>query len=303
MIQKTILVAVSVVFFSACKPDYKVPWKKAGKPQVFTVNYPLAYFANRIGGELIAVHFPEINGDPAFWKPKAKDVRAFQGADIILLNGATYAKWTTKVSLPESKIVNTSAGFQDRFIQVKEDGAHKHGMDGDHNHTGTAFTTWLDLKQAEQQATAIRDTLIKLLPNSERAINNNFDALQRDLQALDIELRKIAVKFGEAPLVGSHPVYQYLARGYDLQIRSVSWEPDEMPDANGWAALAAIRKEHPAKSVLGENEPNKAITRKLREQGVSSVVFDPCGNRPDEGDWLSVMRENVSRLSIVAPEK
>ena len=303
MIQKTILVAVSVVFFSACKPDDKVPGNKGGKPQVFTVNYPLAYFANRIGGELIAVHFPEINGDPAFWKPEAKDVRAFQGADLILLNGATYAKWTTETSLPKSKIVNTSKSFQDRFIEVDEIVTHQHGKDIDHSHAGTAFTTWLDLKQAEQQATAIRDTLIKLLPNSERAINNNFAALQRDLQALDTGLREISGKIGKPPLVGSHPVYQYLARGYDLQIRSVSWEPDKMPDANGWAALAAIRKEHPAKIMLWESEPNKAITRKLREQGVSSVVFDPCGNKPDEGDWLSVMRENVSRLSKAVPEQ
>ena len=303
MIQKTILVAVSVMFLSACRPDDKVPGKKAGKPQVFTVNYPLAYFAERIGGELIDVHFPEINGDPAFWKPEAKDVRAFQGADLILLNGATYAKWTTKVSLPESKIVNTSAGFQNRFIQVKEDGAHKHGMDGDHNHTGTAFTTWLDLKQAEQQAVAIRDALMKLLPNSHQSIMDNFVALQKDLQALDIKLRGIAVKFGEAPLVGSHPVYQYLARGYDLKIRSVHWEPDEMPDEDGWAELAAIRKEHPAKIMLWEAEPDRAIARKLLEQSVSSVVFAPCGNRPDEGGWLSVIQANVSQLGRATPEK
>ena len=303
MIKKTILVAVSVVFFSACKPDHKVQEKKAGKPQVFTVNYPLAYFAERIGGELIDVHFPEINGDPAFWKPEAKDVRAFQGADLILLNGATYAKWTTKVSLPESKIVNTSASFRDRFIEVNENVAHQHGKDVDHSHAGTAFTTWLDLKQAERQATAIRDALIKLLPNSERAINNNFDALQRDLQALDTELKEISGKIEKTPLVGSHPIYQYLARGYDLQIRSVSWEPDKMPDANGWAALAAIRKEHPSKIMLWESAPALPIADRLLEQGVASVVLDPCGNRPDEGDWLSVMRENISRLSLAAPEK
>jgi len=303
MIQKMILVAVSVVFFLACKPDDKVPGEKGGKPQVFTVNYPLAYFANRIGGEWITVHFPEINGDPAFWKPEAKDVRAFQGANLILLNGAAYAKWTTETSLPESKTVNTSASFRDRFIEVDEIVPHQHGKDIDHSHAGTAFTTWLDLKQAEQQATAIRDALIKLLPNSERAINNNFTALQMDLQALDTELREITDKIGNASLVGSHPIYQYFARCYDLQIRSVSWEPDKMPDANGWAALAAIRKEHPSKIMLWEGEPYKAIARKLREQGVASVVLNPCGNRPEEGDWLSVMRGNVSRLSMAAPEK
>jgi hypothetical protein len=27
------------------------------------------------------------------------------------------------------------------------------------------------------------------------------------------------------------------------------------------------------------------------------VVFDPCGNVPEEGDYLTVMRENLRRLS------
>ena len=154
----------------------------------------------------------------------------------------------------------------------------------------------------ERQAVAIRGALMKLLPNSHHSIMDNFVALQKDLQALDTELRGIAVKFGEAPLVGSHPVYQYLARGYDLKIRSVHWEPDGMPDEDGWAELAAIRREHPAKIMLWEGEPDKAIARKLMEQGVSSVVFDPCGNRPDEGDWLSVIQANISRLGRATPE-
>ncbi len=303
MIHKMILIAVSVGFFGACKPGDEATGKNAGKPHIYAVNYPLAYFADRIGGKLIDVHFPEINGDPAFWKPEAKDVRAFQGADLILINGATYANWTTKVSLPESRIVNTSASFRDRFIEVKEDLTHKHGQDGGHSHTGTAFTTWLDLKQAEQQAAAICDALVKLLPESERTIKKNFVSLQKDLKALDAELREISGKFAETPLVGSHPVYQYLARAYNLKIRSVHWEPDGMPDEAGWAELGAIRKEHPAKIMLWEGEPDKAIALKLMEQGMTSVVFDPCGNKSDKGDWLSVIQASISQLGRATPEK
>ena len=34
---------------------------------IYTVNYPLAYFAERIGGDLVAVHFPAPEDvDPAF---------------------------------------------------------------------------------------------------------------------------------------------------------------------------------------------------------------------------------------------
>jgi len=88
-----------------------------------------------------------------------------------------------------------------------------------------------------------------------------------------------------------------------LKIRSVHWEPDEMPDENGWAELAVIRKKHPAKIMLWEDEPSKAIALKLMEQGMTSVVFDPCGNKSEKGDWLSVIQANISQLGSVAPEK
>ena len=35
----------------------------------------------------------------------------YQGADLILLNGATYAKWIDRVTLPASKLVDTSAAL------------------------------------------------------------------------------------------------------------------------------------------------------------------------------------------------
>ena len=72
--------------------------------KVSTVNYPLQYFAQSIGGHVVKVALPMPEDiDPAFWSPTAKDVAEIQKADIILLNGAHYAKWLPKVSLPLSK--------------------------------------------------------------------------------------------------------------------------------------------------------------------------------------------------------
>ncbi len=42
--------------------------------------------------------------DPAYWKPEAEDVAAYQRADLILLNGASYAKWVDFVKLPRSRL-------------------------------------------------------------------------------------------------------------------------------------------------------------------------------------------------------
>ncbi|NOR22955.1 MAG: zinc ABC transporter solute-binding protein, partial [Desulforhopalus sp.] len=76
---------------------------------IYTVNYPLAYFAERIGGEHINVVFPAPpDVDPAFWIPDEATVRKYQQADLIILNGADYAKWTKKVSLPLLRTIDTS---------------------------------------------------------------------------------------------------------------------------------------------------------------------------------------------------
>jgi len=294
---------LAVFFWAGCKPAGKPLRVKPGKLLVCAVNYPLAYFAERIGGDLIEVHFPKIDGDPAFWKPSRVDIRKFQQADVILLNGATYAKWRGTASLPDSKTVDTSADFQDPLLPVKVEVEHQHGKEGEHSHAGTAFTTWLDLKQAGQQAKAIRDALVKRLPDSQPILDENFSALNKELSEVEAELSEVAEKFGQTPLVGSHPVYQYLARGYDLNIISVHWEPSVMPDAAGWEALSNLRKKHPAKIMLWEEEPAKEIVEKLKELGVASVVFNPCGNRHRSLDWLAVMRTNISRLGAGPPKQ
>ena len=294
---------ISAVFILAgCQPAEEPAPKGTGKPKVAAVNYPLAYFAERIGGGLVEVHFPKIEGDPAFWQPTAADLRPFQEADLILLNGASYAKWRSTASLPASRCVDTSAAFREAFIKVKASQTHQHGKAGKHSHAGTAFTTWLDLKLAEQHAATIRDTLVRRLPGSKAVLEKNFATLRTDLRQLDAALGNAANRI-KTPVCGSHPVYQYLASRYGLKIPSVHWEPEVMPDAKGWAELAKLRESHPATLMLWEDTPAPAIAAKLKEQGVACVVFNPCGNRPESGDWLAMMQVNVAALATVAPKE
>jgi len=136
--------------------------------KVYTVNYPLQYFAERIGSDFVDVSFPApAEGDPAFWKPGADVIAAYQKADLILLNGASYAKWVERVSLPTSKLVDTSTSFRDRTIVIENAVVHTHGPEGAHSHAGTAFTTWIDPTLAVEQARAIRDALTAARPEHE----------------------------------------------------------------------------------------------------------------------------------------
>ena len=294
------LALLSILLLAACGREAAptVASKPGGKPQVLVANYPLKYFAERIGGSAVEVVFPAPGDeDPAFWQPDDAAITQFQNADVILMNGATYSKWAEKVTLPQSKLVDTSAVFKAQYIEIKADSTHSHGPGGEHSHSGTAFTTWIDLTQAIQQAEAVKTSLTKFTPDAAK----NFAALKSDLEDLDARLIAVGKRLTNAPLVASHPVYHYFARRYALNLQAVLWEPETVPDDKAMEELKAILARHPAKWMIWEGEPAKESVAKLDAIGVKSVVFDPCGNVPDAGDLLSVMKANVEALEKAFP--
>lgn len=276
----------------------------ADKLKIYTVNYPLSYFAERIGGEAVEVTFPvPADRDPAFWMPPIMVLSDFQQADLILLNGAGFAKWLDKVSMPRSRLVDTSRAFKDDFIPVENAVTHSHGPEGEHSHTGTASTTWLDMQQAAQQAEAVAKALTRRLPEQKAAIESNLDALKKELMDLDSRLAALSKDENVSGLLASHPRYQYLARRYDLEIRSVQWESGETPSEEQWKEVDALLEKAPATWMLWETTPTAEAAAKLDSLNIASLVFNPMANKPAEGDFMSVMRENVERLSAVVVGK
>jgi zinc transport system substrate-binding protein len=267
---------------------------------VYTVNYPLQYMAGRIGGDRVRVEFP-VPGDvdPAFWSPEPDLVAEYQEADLILLNGAGYAKWVERVALPSSKLVDTSRSFSESYVEVADAATHSHGPQGVHSHGEIAFTTWLDPTLAVEQARAILDALVAARPAHEAQFRAAFEALESDLLELDREIEALVSKKPDLPLLASHPVYQYLARRYGLDVASVHFEPDEMPDEKAWRGLREILDDHPAGWMLWEGEPLEETRQELAALGVENVVYDPCGSVPESGDFLTVARANVERLRNV----
>jgi zinc transport system substrate-binding protein len=269
---------------------------------VYVVNYPLKYFAQRIAGSHANVVFPApADEDPAFWNPDPETIAAFQKADLILLNGAGYARWVDKTSLPRSKVLDTSVGFKERYIKIKEAVTHSHGAEGKHAHEDVAFTTWIDFDLAGRQARAIGEALSRMRPDLQDELQRNYVVLAKDLKEIDKAIQKIVSANPTQPLIGSHPVYDYFARRYGLTMKCVHWEPDEVPSQAQWAELRSILKGHPAKWMIWEGRPMQGSVDKLESEGIKSLVFDPCANVPDQGDFLGVMRQNVENLKKAFP--
>lgn len=271
---------------------------------VYTVNYPLQYLAERIGGDLVEVSFPAPRDvDPAYWAPGADVVADYQQADVILINGVGYAKWLERASLPTGRLVDTSAVFKDRWIPLAEGPVHTHGPEGEHTHKGYAFTTWLDPQLAIEQAKAVAEALVEEVPEHEARIQASLEALVADLERLDAELQLEAERIGDHPLLFSHPVYQYLIARYGLNARSVHWEPGEVPSAEQWQELETMLASHRSRWMVWEGEPAQEVSERLREIGIESVVFAPSGNRPESDDLLGVMEKNATEFRRIEGHK
>jgi zinc transport system substrate-binding protein len=266
---------------------------------VVASNYPMYFFASRIAESVDAapeISFPDIEGDPAEWIPTAEQIQLLQSADAVLLNGAGAESWLDLVTIDRRRLVDTSVDIADRLIALEDSVQHQHGPEGEHSHLGNAFTTWLDPQLAIAQAQAVTDALIKLAPAGEMMFRDNMAKLEQELTQLDAQLVEVFSQLDGRPVLFSHPVYQYLQHHYGINGQSVHWEPEQAPTTSAWIALQQITATHAATIMIWEDDPLAATAQRLSDIGIASVQFNTVANRPEQGDYLSVMHDNAIRL-------
>jgi zinc transport system substrate-binding protein len=279
---------------------------RTGKPVVYTTFYPTQYFAERIGVDLIDVVCPVPEDEDAiFWMPDAKAIVAYQNADLVILNGAGFAKWVQKVSLPEARVVNTAMPFEEAFIHFEHGTVHSHGEGGEHAHEGLDGHTWIDPVNARIQANEIKNALSARFPEHEAAFEKGFAALAKDLNALDEKLKAYQAAYKNQPLLASHPAYNYIARRYGWNIKNLDLDPEAMPSDETFEGIKDILKRHPATHLIWETYPTQAIAYRIRDElGLISIEFSPCELLSEDAqnsgtDYMSVMRSNLDNISVV----
>jgi zinc transport system substrate-binding protein len=295
--KKIILLAI-VALLVACteKESGSIETTSQNKPVVLTSNYPLYFFTSEIAGDSIEVVLPTIEGDPAMWAPSGPDVAKLQDADLLILNGADYESWLAFTTLPDGHGLDTTAQVQAMLLPIENETVHQHGPAGEHSHQGTAFTTWLDPQLAIEQARAIMQGLSLLEPEQSGSFEINFEKLRQRLNHFDQSLANAFSELGEQPVIFSHPVYQYLQHRYDMNGRSMHWEPDAEPGTREWIDFGNLLRQHPAKLMIWEGAPLDSVKEKLAQMGISVVVFSPSGNVPATGDYFTVMEQNLLGL-------
>jgi len=268
--------------------------------RVVTVNHALQYLAERLVGEGAEVVLPVPQDvDPSFWRPSIADISAIQSADLIVLNGAGFATWTDRVSLPRAKVVNTTAQVEDQFI-ITESITHSHGEGDTHSHEGLASYTWLDPTLAIAQADAIAAALVRRNLGEAAAVKDRLATLKADLETLDAALMSELAGVQDIAIIATHPRYEYFARRYGLSVTSMEWEAGLMPTDDELADLAARVAQTGARILIWEAEPPQAAIEAARAQGLHSVTFVPLAHADGDRAFLDVLAGAASAMSDAA---
>ncbi len=299
--RRTLVLLVLALCWTGCGDETQREPVRAtrAKPLVYATSYPLAYFAERIGGDLVEVVCPVPPGeDPATWMPDAKTIAAYQRADLILVNGAGYEQWLDKVSLPKERVFDTTAHLE-ALIKIENATTHSHGGKT-HTHEGVNPHTWLDFTSASSQADAVRARMATLTPAEHAsALESRSVELREDLLALYDRLSLMP----HVRVWASHPSYDYLARAHRWTLHNAHIDPDADPDDVPWDALRQRIERHPATHMLWEREPREELAARIDEElGLEGIVVSTCETKPDgEETYLTVMTANVGRLLNALP--
>ena len=287
---------------AGCGGDPGGPGREArprrAKPLVYTTFYPTTYFTRRIAGDLAEVVCPlPGDADPIFWMPPSEAIRAYQEADLIVVNGAGYEKWVERVSLPMARTVNSARSFRNEFLRFESAVTHSHGKGGEHSHEGIDGHTWLDPRLAVRQAEAIRAALVLRLPEREEQLTARFAELKRDLEGLGEELMALGPMPEGEWIYASHPAYNYPANRYGWRVVNPDLDPGQMPGPAVLASVGETLDAKPGRYLLWESEPLPEIAKRVESVlGFKSILFSPCETKPGEGDYVEAMKASIARL-------
>lgn len=270
-------------------------------PLVAATNYPLKYFADRIGGKKIEVAYPPDAIDDCnlvrTWQPSAAAILEMQQADRVITNGSGFEGWLPLVPLRESAIVDTSSAIQSQLLEMNGKRVHQHGPEGAKTKNAPAFATWLNPELAIAQANIIKETMIDLLPSERTFFETNYKSLKADLEGLNESLTKLA-----SPVLSGHgfaaqPVYQYLGQTLQIPIRDLNWKSTDPINEAQWKTLDDAIGEQPAEWVLWDGAIPDETLKNFQARNIAVLQFPTLMDPPKSGDFLSQMQDSIQQLS------
>lgn len=264
------------------------------RPQVFTTSLFLSEAATVLVDDSADVKWPFQNTSSTSWKPTVDQIKSLQSADLILLNGAKYEPWQSRLSLPRSRMLDTSDAFSDRLMLIESARSHQHGPSGPTDGTALAWATWLDPALAIEQVKTTAKALSKLLPGQSAKIKLRQETLVSSLSELDATVAQIASKTERFVTVSNNPQLSYLTRRLGWKLHLL---PDSIPPEAQQETLTRYRPNIILNVPSQDPQDGEQSANELALSGTAVVNIDLCLTRLDNPQSVTDrMKANIKRI-------
>lgn len=242
-----------------------------GSATVVAAFYPLAWAAERVGGEGVEVrNLTPPGAEPHDVELSPRDVEAIRDADLVLYAGS---------------------GFQPAVEGAVED---RSGVSFDVLGGDDDPHIWLDPVRFATVVGEIGGALGR--PQA-------AEELVLELRRLDQAYRRGLERCARRTLVAAHAAFGHLAARYGLtQLSLAGRTPEAEPGPRELERLAAAVRDSAATTVFAEPLVSDRVAKTVaREAGATVAILDPVEGLTNErieagDDYLSVMRKNLAML-------
>jgi zinc transport system substrate-binding protein len=278
---RTILVFICALALTGCGGQSSTA---SGKLHVDAAFYPLAWAAEQIGGDRVAVRNLTRPGvEPHDVELTPREVEDIRSADIVLYLGSGFQPAVEDaVHGASGKAVDLLAG-QELAKPAEDEGelrADPH--------------VWLDPVRYAAMVRTIAEALDE---------PGNATQLVTELKTLDRQFRDGLRSCERRQIVTTHAAFGYLARRYGLeQIALTGLSPEAEPAPRDLVRIVQHVRDSGATTIFFETLVSPRLAETVaRETGAKTAVLNPLEGLTqaeiDRGeDYVSVMRDNLAAL-------
>lgn len=217
-----VLVAM-VVTASGYYHSITQPRPEGGKMELVATFYPLAYFAEEIGGEHVVVTQLVPDNTEVHTVPFTQtDILTAEKAEIIIYNGANLDHWMETDIL---SVIDTSDKIVVETTRALEDLDELTELSDPH--------TWISPFIAKQQAQKIYEALIQKDPDHQEYYTARWQDLKGRFEALDNDFKEGLSMKQKTEIFVTHAAFGYLADRYGFRQHGIiGMSADEQPSSS-----------------------------------------------------------------------
>lgn len=281
----------------------------SGKLQVYTTVYPLQYFTKEIGKEFVTVEtiYPPGSDEHTF-EPSQKDMMNLADSDVFIYVGLGLEGFVNKaIKTLENEDVSFLAAGEN--IKGLEENGHEHDEeehhDDEHHHGDMDPHVWVDPLYAKDLAEAIKNELIRQLPENKEQFEENYNALASKLEQLHSQFENIAQNAQHKEFIVSHAAYGYWEQRYGLEQISISGlASSSEPTQKQLKAIISEAKEHKLQYIFFEQNVSSKLSEIVQDElDAKPLLLHNLSVLTDEDieknrTYFTIMEDNLKALQM-----